>query len=37
VGPLFYRRWFSRQPLDETFVESIVDNVVGGPEKPPRA
>jgi hypothetical protein len=24
VGPLFYRRWFSRQPLDEGFVKGIV-------------
>ena len=28
VGPLYYRRWFDRQPLDEKFVKSIVDNVV---------
>lgn len=31
VGPLYYRRWFSRQPLDEAFVKSVVDNVVGRP------
>lgn len=24
VGPLFYRRWFSHEPLDEAFVRSIV-------------
>jgi len=24
VGPLFYRRWFSREPLDDEFVRSIV-------------
>src|SRR4029077_14322125 len=30
VGPLYYRRWFSRQPLDETFAKSIVENVTGG-------
>jgi len=24
VGPLFYRRWFSREPLDQEFVRSIV-------------
>jgi len=24
VGPLFYRRWFSRGPLDDEFVRSIV-------------
>jgi AcrR family transcriptional regulator len=33
VGPLYFRRWFSRQPLDEKFVKSIVGAVVGGPEK----
>jgi AcrR family transcriptional regulator len=30
VGPLYYRRWFSRQPLDERFAKSIVENVIGG-------
>ncbi len=25
VGPLFYRRWFSRQPLDEKFAKGIVE------------
>ncbi len=30
VGPLYYRRWFSRQPLDETFARAIVDDVVAG-------
>ena len=29
VGPLFYRRWFSRQPLDEAFVRGLVDRVIG--------
>jgi hypothetical protein len=29
VGPLFYRRWFSRQPLDEEFVKNIVEHVAG--------
>lgn len=28
VGPLFYRRWFSRQPLDEEFVANIVQGVI---------
>ncbi len=23
LGPLFYRRWFSREPLDEAFVQAI--------------
>jgi hypothetical protein len=30
VGPLYYRRWFSRQPLDEKFAKRIVENAVGG-------
>lgn len=24
LGPLFYRRWFSREPLDKAFVEGII-------------
>jgi AcrR family transcriptional regulator len=24
VGPLFYRRWFSREPIDEQFVDTII-------------
>jgi AcrR family transcriptional regulator len=29
VGPLYYRRWFSRQPLEEKFVKSVVDAGAG--------
>jgi AcrR family transcriptional regulator len=28
LGPLFYRRWFSREPLDERFLDGIVARVV---------
>jgi AcrR family transcriptional regulator len=28
VGPLFYRRWFSREPLDDGFVRAVVDRAV---------
>jgi AcrR family transcriptional regulator len=28
LGPLFYRRWFSRQPIDEAFVRSLVLQVL---------
>jgi AcrR family transcriptional regulator len=28
VGPLFYRRWFSREPLDDRFVRAVVDRAV---------
>ena len=31
LGPLFYRRWFSRETLDESFVKGIVANVVRHP------
>ena len=33
VGPLFYRRFFSRQPLDEKFVKTIVEHVAGKSKK----
>ena len=29
AGPLFYRRWFSRQELDGTFVRGVVDRALG--------
>jgi hypothetical protein len=29
VGPLFYRRWFSRQPVDAKFVQGLIDAVTG--------
>jgi AcrR family transcriptional regulator len=28
LGPLFYRRWFSREPLDEAFVKAIAKQVI---------
>jgi hypothetical protein len=28
VGPLFYRRWFSREPLDKNFVRSVLRSVL---------
>ena len=30
MGPLFYRRWFSREPIDEAFVTAIAGAVIGG-------
>jgi AcrR family transcriptional regulator len=32
IGPLFYRRWFSREALEERFVKGVVENVVRGPK-----
>ncbi len=30
MGPLYYRRWFSREPIDDQFVRAIVGNVISG-------
>ena len=30
IGPLYYRRWFSREPIDDQFVETIARNVISG-------
>jgi len=30
MGPLYYRRWFSREPIDDQFVTVIVRNVISG-------
>jgi len=29
AGPLFYRRWFSRQKLDDAFVHGVVERALG--------
>jgi AcrR family transcriptional regulator len=28
LGPLFYRRWFSRETIDEKFIQAVVDRAV---------
>jgi len=28
VGPLFYRRWFSKEPIDERFIEATIHAAV---------
>ena len=35
LGPLFYRRWFSREPLDEGFVKHVVKSAIGGSKERP--
>jgi AcrR family transcriptional regulator len=30
IGPFYYRRWFSREPIDEALVTSVVRNVLRG-------
>jgi len=34
IGPLYYRRWFSREPIDDRFVKAIVRNVISGEGRP---
>jgi AcrR family transcriptional regulator len=34
IGPLYYRRWFSREPIDDQFVQAIVRNVISGQARP---
>jgi AcrR family transcriptional regulator len=29
-GPLYFRRWFSREPIDDSFVDLIVEGVLSG-------
>ncbi len=29
LGPLYYRRWFSREPLDEAFVQTVLSTALG--------
>ena len=29
AGPIFYRRWFSRQELDDAFVRGVVERALG--------
>jgi AcrR family transcriptional regulator len=33
IGPLFYRRWFSREPLDRQFVKEVIEHAIGNPKK----
>lgn len=44
IGPLYYRRWFSREPIDHQFIKTIVRNVISsshpaieGPDRETRA
>ena len=30
IGPLFYRRWLSREPIDDGFVNLVLENAIGG-------
>jgi hypothetical protein len=29
IGPLYYRRWFTREPIDERFVTAVTRTVIG--------
>jgi AcrR family transcriptional regulator len=35
LGPLFYRRWFSREQIDAEFLEMIIQNAIAGPAQRP--
>ena len=28
AGPFFYRRWFSREPIDDRFIKGVVDSAI---------
>ncbi|OJU39945.1 MAG: TetR family transcriptional regulator [Microbacterium sp. 69-10] len=30
MGPVFYRRWFSREPLDAAFIDAVTDRAIRG-------
>lgn len=34
LGPLFYRRWFSREPIDDLFVRALIELVIGTENSP---
>ena len=36
LGPLFYRRWFSREQIDAEFVEMIIRSAIAGLPRDPR-
>jgi AcrR family transcriptional regulator len=36
LGPLFYRRWFSREQIDAEFVETIIRSAIAGLHQDPR-
>jgi hypothetical protein len=36
LGPLFYRRWFSREQIDTEFVEMIIRSAIAGLHPDPR-
>jgi hypothetical protein len=33
AGPLFYRRWFSREPLGSEFVKGLVKRALSPPDR----
>jgi AcrR family transcriptional regulator len=36
LGPLFYRRWFSREQIDPEFVDTIIRSAIAGLRQEPR-
>jgi AcrR family transcriptional regulator len=37
LGPLFYRRWFSREQIDTEFVDTIIGGAIAGLRQEPRS
>jgi AcrR family transcriptional regulator len=35
-GPLYFRRWFSREPINDSFVNLVVESVLAGVRRDPR-
>ena len=33
LGPLYYRRWFSREPIDDAFISGVVHRAMGSAAK----
>jgi AcrR family transcriptional regulator len=36
LGPLYYRRWFSREQIDAEFVDMLIGNAIAGLHRDPR-
>jgi len=36
LGPLYYRRWFSREQIDAEFVDMLIGNTIAGLHRDPR-
>ena len=37
IGPLFYRRWLSREPIDEEFVKQVIESAIAANQSTARS